>query len=206
MRSRPANDEDHGPDHAAIRPCGPPDATGTGDPGRLAAAGLAVHATQQQDQHELIILKIAAARSCLTLTGYIHSQWHYEPATGPATGPTTLTAIITHILGAPHAADSSPGAGAYRAFPLKGIVGRCLQDRGLTVTLQVSEDLESFEATTDIEATSPARPWLGTVRLSDDGHLEWDCDYRTAFHGDAGTMIDVITPILRATTSAGYIP
>ena len=77
-------------------------------------------------------------------------------------------------------------------------MGRCLQDRGLTVTLQVDEDLESFEATTDIEVTSPAQPWLGTVRLSDDGHLEWDCDYRAAFHGDIGTMIDLIAPILRA--------
>ena len=73
-----------------------------------------------------------------------------------------------------------------------------VQDRGLTVTLRVSEDLESFEATTDIEVTSPAQPWLGTVRLSDNGHLEWDCDYRTAFHGDPGALIDVIAPVLRA--------
>ena len=125
----------------------------------------------------------------------------------PATDAATLTAIIKHILGAPQAADTAPGADAYRAFPLKGIVGRYLQDRGLTVTLQVSEDLESFEATTDIEVTSPARPWLGTVRLSDDGHLEWDCDYRTAFHGDPGALIDVIIPILRAAfTSTRYIP
>ena len=128
---------------------------------RLAAAGLAVHATAAAGQRELIILNVPGARSCLTLTGTGYAQWHYEPATGPATDAATLTAIIAHILGAPHAADSTPGAGAYRAFPLKGTVGRCLQDRGLTVTLQVSEDLESFEATTDIEVTSPARPWLG---------------------------------------------
>ena len=124
---------------------------------RLAAAGLAVHATRQQDRHELIIL-IPGARSCLTLTGTGWAQWHYEPATGPATGPATLAAIITHILGAPHAAEHTPGVDAYRAFPLKGAVGRSLQDRGLTVILRVSEDLESFEATTDIEVTSPARP------------------------------------------------
>jgi len=126
------------------------------------------------------------------------ARWHYEPATGIATSAVTLTGIIVHILGAPKVADTTPDADAYRAFPLKGIVGRCLQDRGLTVTLRVSEDLESFEATTDIEVTSPARPWLGTVRLSDNGHLEWDCDYRTAFHGDPGALIDVIAPVLRA--------
>ena len=174
---------------------------------RLATAGLAVHATQQQDQHELIILNVPGARSCLTFTGTGWVQWHYEPATGPATDPATLTAIIVHILGAPHAAEHTPGVDAYRAFPLKGAAGRHVQDRGLTVTLHVSEDLESFEATTDIEITSPAQPWLGLVRLSDNGHLEWDCDYRTAFHGDPGALIDVIAPILRAAfTSTGYIP
>ena len=103
-----------------------------------------------------------------------------------------------HILGAPHAADHTPGMDAYRAFPLKGAVGRHVQDRGLTVTLHVSEDLESFEATTDIEVTSPAQPWLGLVRLSDNAHIEWDCDYRAAFHGDPAALVDVIAPILRA--------
>ncbi len=45
------------------------------------------------------------------------------------------------------------------------------------------------------------------MRLSDDGHLEWDCDCRAAFHGDPGALIDVIAPILRAAlTSTGYIP
>ena len=78
---------------------------------------------------------------------------------------------------------------------------------GLTVTLHVEEDLESFEATTDIEITSPAQPWLGTVRLSDNGQLEWDCDYRAAFHGDPGALIDVIAPVLRtAIVPASYIP
>ena len=59
------------------------------------------------------------------------------------------------------------------------------------------EDWESFEATTDIEVTSPARPWLGTVQLADNGHLDWQCDYRAAFHGDPGQLADVIIPILR---------
>ena len=174
---------------------------------RLAAAGLTVHSTQRQDRHELIILKVPAARSCLTVTDDGYGQWHYEPCSGPATSTAIFTGIITRILGAPHAADSTPGIDPYRAFPLKGAVGKCLQDRGLTVTLHIDQDLESFEATTDIEVTSPAQPWLGLIRLSDNGHLEWDCDYRTAFHGNPGALIDTIAPILRAAfTSTGYIP
>ena len=163
---------------------------------RLAAAGFGVHSTRWRDRQELTILNVTAARSCLTLTGSGCARWHYEP-TGPATGAATLAAIIVHILGAPRTASATPGADTYQAFPLKGKVGRCLQDRGLTVTLHVCEDWESFEATTDIEVTSPARPWLGTVQLADNGHLDWQCDYRAAFHGDPGQLADVITPILR---------
>ena len=167
--------------------------------GRLAAAGLGVHGTRWRDRHELILLNVTAARSCLTVTDSGRARWHYEPATGPGTDPATLTAIIIHILGAPHTAYTTPVAFAHQAFPLKGAIGRCLQDRGLTVALHVCEDLESFEATTEIEVTSPARPWLGTVQLADNGDLDWDCDYRAAFHGNIAALADVpITPILHA--------
>ena len=165
---------------------------------RLAAAGFGAHGTRWRDRHELTILNVTAARSCLTLTDGGCAQWHYEPLTGRATDAATLAAIIVHILGAPHTIDSTPGVTAYRAFPLKGAVGRCLQDRGLSVALRISEDLESFEATTDIEVTSPARPWHGTVQLADNGELDWECDYRTAFHGDVAALADVIAPILNA--------
>ena len=103
-----------------------------------------------------------------------------------------------HILGAPHTAGTTPGMAAYKAFPLKGAIGRCLQDRGLTVALRACEDLESFEATTAIEVTSPARPWLGAVQLTDNGDLDWGCDYRAACHGDIAQLADVIAPILHA--------
>ena len=72
-----------------------------------------------------------------------------------------------------------------------------MQDRGLTVVLRVSEDLESFEATTDIEVTSPARPWLGTVTLSDDAALDRRRHLRAAFRDNPAALIDTITPVLR---------
>ena len=176
---------------------------------RLAARGLGVHRSRWRDQDELIILNVTGARSCLTLAASGHARWHYEPRTGSATDPTTLASIILHILSVPTAAPAPPDVGSvsgdirrercpHQGFPLKGAVGRHLQGRGLTVMLRTEEDLESFEATTDIEVTSPGRPWLGLVRLSDDGSLEWECDWRAAFHGDPGALINTITPILRA--------
>ena len=93
---------------APPRRCRFPDGTGTGDHPAAGRRRAGRARTQQQDQHELIILNIPAARSCLTLTGDGYSQWHYEPGTGPATDAATLTAIITHILKAPHAAGTTP--------------------------------------------------------------------------------------------------
>ena len=160
---------------------------------RLAAAGLGVQYSPRPDECRLTILGVTTGTSCLTLNASGHAHWHYEPAPGPFTSPATLTALIAYLLGAPQA-TTSPAA--YRAFPLKGQVGRSLQDRGLTVTLHISEDLESFEATTHITVTSPAHPPLGTVCLADDAALDWTCNWHAAF-GNPGRLADVLTPVLR---------
>ena len=176
---------------------------------RLAACGFGVHLSHWRDQEELVILNVSGARSCLTLTSCGHARWHYEPSAGPVTDAATLAAIILHILSAASPPDRRSDVRAirregcpYQGFPLKGAVGRYLQDWGLTVTLRVDEDLESFEATSEIEVTSPARPRLGAVRLADDGHLDWECDYRAAFHGDTAALADIIAPILHTARSA----
>ncbi|HEX3955442.1 MAG TPA: hypothetical protein VHZ03_02290 [Trebonia sp.] len=161
---------------------------------RLAAAGMGVEVSRHRDTCQFTILGAASGKSLVALDGSGKARWYYEPTTGAAASPATLTAIIAYLLGAPHDMAS---LAAYRALPLKGQVGRCLQDRGLAVVLQVSEDLESFEATTDIDVTSPARPWLGTVRLSDDAALDWHFDLRAAFRGRPAALIDVIIPVLR---------
>jgi hypothetical protein len=160
---------------------------------RLAAAGLGVQVSDRAGTCELAIVGVARGKALVALEPSGQARWYYEPA-GPAASPATLTAIIAYLLNAPSPASLA----AYRALPLKGQVGRALQDQGLTVTLRVSEDLESFEATTDIEVTSPAHPHLGTVRLSDDAAVDWCLDGRAAFPGNPAALIDVITPILRA--------
>jgi hypothetical protein len=155
---------------------------------------MGVEVCSHRDPCELTILRAASGKSLVALEASGQARWYYEPAAGPSASPAALTAIITHLLGA------SPGLvplEAYRALPLKGQVGRSLQDQGLTVALRVSEDLDSFEATTDIDVTSPARPWLGTVTLSDDAALDWRLDCQAAFRGNPAALIDVITPVPR---------
>jgi hypothetical protein len=161
---------------------------------RLATTGLGVQYSTRRDECRLTILGVATGKAFLALTASGHARWLYEPAAELAASPAALTAIITYLLGAP----STPASAAdYGAFPLKGQVGRALQDRGLAVTLRVSEDWDSFEATTDIDITSPDRPQMGTITVSDDGVLDWSCDLGAAFGGDPAALIDVITPVLR---------
>ena len=162
---------------------------------QLATAGLGVEVSHHRDTCQFTILGVTGAKSFVALENSGQARWYYEPGAGPSSAPAALTEIIAYLFSAPGRATS---VAAYRALPFKGQVGRSLQDRGLSVALRVSEDWESFEATTDIEVTSPARPWLGTVRLSDDAALDWHLDLRAAFQGNPATLIDIITPILRA--------
>jgi hypothetical protein len=162
---------------------------------RLAAVGLGVEVSRRRDTCQFTILGVSCGKSFVTLENSGQARWYYEPAPGPSSTPAALTEIIAYLFSAPGRTTSLP---VYRALPLKGQVGRSLQDEGLTVTLRVSEDWESFETTTDIDITSPTRPWLGTITLSDDAVLDWHCDLRAAFRGNPATLIDVITPILRA--------
>ena len=161
---------------------------------RLATAGMGVEVSRHQDTCQLTILGGVTGKSLVELQGDGHARWYYEPAAGPGSSPAALTAIIAYLLGEPPTAASTA---PYRALPLKGQVGRSLQDRGLTVALQVSEDWDSFEATTDIGITSPTRPWLGTITLSDDAAVDWRLDWRTAFRENPAVLIDLIIPILR---------
>jgi hypothetical protein len=167
---------------------------------RLAAAGLGVQYSAGRDECQLTILGVTTGKSFLALDASGRARWLYEPAAALAASPAHLTAIIAYLLGAP----STGSPADYRAFPLKGQVGRALQDRGLAVALRVSEDWDSFEATSDIELTSPGRPQLGTIIVSDDGVLDWSCHLPTAFGGDLAALIDVITPILRGGPAADH--
>jgi hypothetical protein len=104
---------------------------------RLAAAGLSVQYTLRYEECRLTILGVATGKAFLALTADGRARWLYEPAAALAASPAGLTAIIAYLLGAP---STGPSAADYHALPLKGQVGRALQDRGLAVALRVSED------------------------------------------------------------------
>lgn len=93
---------------------------------QLAAAGLGVEVSRHRDTCQLTILGAASGKSFVALDTSGQARWYYEPAAGPSAGPAALAAIIAHLLGA---SCSTGSLAAYRALPLKGQVGRSLQDR-----------------------------------------------------------------------------
>lgn len=166
---------------------------------QLNAAGLGAECSARCDGYELTISGVGAGKSCLSLTGERQACWHYEPLTGSSTPAAVLIAIIGNLLAVPHGSQATLDPDAYRAFPLKGQVGRVLQDQGLTVTLRVTHDWETFEATTDIDVTNPSRPWLGMVTMADNADLDWNLDWGAAFNGNSADLIAIIAPVLRST-------
>ena len=163
---------------------------------RLTEAGLTCRTHDDGYGHGLhvTVLNAAHARSLLTAGHNGIIRWHYEPCTGPVTEPAAITHLVSHLLGAP---ASQPPSDNYRTFLLKGAAGRQLQDLGLTVTLLVDQDLESFDVTAHIHITNPARPERGTVRVSDLADIEWDYPYRDTPATCAGILADTLIPILR---------
>ena len=163
---------------------------------RLTRAGLASTTHDDGYGHGLhvIVFNAAYARCLLTAGHNGIIRWHYAPCTGPVSEPAAITHLVSHLLGVP---ASRPPGDNYRTFLLKGAAGRQLQDLGLSVTLVVDEDLESFDVTARIQITNSPRPERGTVRVSDLADIEWDYSYRDAPATSAGIVADTIIPILR---------
>jgi hypothetical protein len=122
---------------------------------RLAAAGLRVQCSRGRDTCKLTILGVTGGKSCLAVRASGDAHWYYEPAAGSSASPATLTAIIAYLPG--RTPRHHPPGGLSRFPPQR--TGRAVPaGSGLTVTLHVSEDLESFEATTEIESPAPPTP------------------------------------------------
>jgi hypothetical protein len=111
----------------------------------------------------------------ITLTDRGASIWEYRPFHGTPAGPGQIVDMVMTILAAYPAlrglpVEQPPG------LAFKGIVGKALTQRGLAVALKViSTDEADYEVYAAIEVTNPARPALGTVQVTDDHAIRWEC-------------------------------
>jgi hypothetical protein len=120
----------------------------------------------------------------------------YYPRTGVQADPAHISRAVLQLLAAPQ--DGDPVGGRLNAHPeitLKSAVGCAVKARGLMVELCVSADRTNFSVYADIKVTNPESPGRGTVCVTDDGCIWWECDV-DEFAGRGREIVRVLTGVL----------
>ena len=164
---------------------------------RLTGRGLTVRTTACEDSR---LLKVTRARKAACDVIVANDQYFTCEYTAKRnrrrSSPADLARIVARMLGTDYTSPHQY-AHLHRGVTLAGAVGRDLKARGMTVTLTVAEDDETYTVYAGIVITSPARPERGKVVLDDSGWIYWEC------HGDdipagpadlADTVADILTP------------
>lgn len=148
-------------------------------------------------------LKVTNVRSALCeLTIWSNGAviWDYLTFDGPRTSAEHIVSIMLDLL-SPDWDETAPlRLSALPDLMLKGLVGRALVERGMTVALSKPDsDDRSFEVDAEIIITNPADLARGTAHLTDDGAICWECRLHGTAEGQAGlTVTDIAETITRA--------
>jgi hypothetical protein len=186
------------------------DAGGTalGEPGpvrvvaeMLAGRGFEVQGPVPEDERHLAVVGAARARCEIGLdNGRLFS--YYFPAAGADTDPAELCGMVLRILGVDAGESARQYAYLHRGATLKGAVAREVQARGLDADLAVYEDDVFYDVVAEVILANPAKPECGAVRVTDDGTILWECDYR-GLPERAAAVADTAADILAPLTTAG---
>ena len=124
--------------------------------------------------------------------GYV--EWECPPSSTGEPDPKCAADLATMLLTG-STGDMPYGGNAYEALGVtfKGVVAMELKSRGLDVALNVFKDEKYFEAVSEIVVTNPDSRDDATVRVTDDGHVTWACDYSTEATTVAGVVVATIS-------------
>jgi hypothetical protein len=149
---------------------------------------------------QLYLSNVRGAFCAMSLTANGTMTWEYRPFHGAAPGPERIAGMVTGLL----SGTGVTGRVRVRPYPglaLKGVVGRALTVCGLNVAVTVlAHDNANYEIHTAIEVTNPAQPARGTVWVSDDGSIRWECP-STGAAADGVDLAGIVQTI--ATVLAG---
>jgi len=145
---------------------------------RLICNGIGVGLPWLDDEH---CLPIACPPARCTLT--VHDSglviWEWRPAPGGQVDPKQLADLACALLTGQAGDQPRRGDGYGRpTVTLKGVVGRELAARGLTVGLELYEDPVFYDVYAAVVAASPGSGPDAEVRVTDDGCLSWEANYR----------------------------
>lgn len=110
-------------------------------------------------------------------------SWEYRCFDG-GIGPEQITGMVLAILGAGAASGDHASLPLRPASTLKEAVGGALRERGMRVGTWVLDPDESSEGYAEIRTSNPAKPDRGSVHVSDEGMILWECRVRGLAVGD----------------------
>jgi hypothetical protein len=146
--------------------------------GLLTGHGLTVHSTGREDSR----LKVTGARSAscevtVDEDGYLTCEISALRRNPASSGISTagMASIVALMLAVP-AASPQQYSHLHRAVTPAGAVGREMEARGMTVTMDVFEDHQAYSVSAVVVITSPAHPGRGTVHLDNNGFIYWETD------------------------------
>jgi hypothetical protein len=125
----------------------------------------------------------------------------YSPRAGENAHPADITRTVLRLLAAPLAQLASGHVDPRPGITLKGAVGCAARARGLQAKLRMSADYVNFSVYADIEITNPQQPDRGTVFVTDQGSILWECDIDD-LNGRAREFVMALTDMLTSPVSS----
>jgi hypothetical protein len=145
---------------------------------RFIVRGFAVRYPEREFDRRLVLTDPAGLPSVATVGDSGHVLWECKPPVPGDADPKKLADLVTSLLTGRTGNFRYRGDGYRRGgLTLKGIVGRELAARGLTVALDIYSDTDWYEVNAAIAVTNSGRQQDATAWVHDTGCITWERDY-----------------------------
>jgi hypothetical protein len=163
---------------------------------RLTKRGLTVRTKADEDSQLLKVTGAGTAACDLVITDGQYFACDYIPRPSPTTSPAGVARTVARMLATDYTSPQRY-AHLHQGVALAGAVGRDMKARGMSVTLSIGKDDETFTVFAAIVITNPTHPERGTVLLDDSGWLYWEC-YGDEVPGGPADLADTVADVLTA--------
>jgi hypothetical protein len=162
----------------------------------LTQRGLTVRTTGCDDTKLLKVTGPGNAACEVLLAEDCYFACEYTPGRHHTTSPASTARAVARMLGTDYTSPRQY-AHLHEGVTPAGAVGRDMKARGLTVTLSVIEDDDTYTVFADVIITNPAHRERGKVRVEDNDSVYWEC-YGDEIPGGpaelAATVASILTP------------
>jgi hypothetical protein len=166
----------------------------------LTQQGFDICESASEDSHLLTIINAPKARCAIDVDDSGWMTCVYCPRAGERTNPVEVSRAVLRMLAASMSEPPSDPVPPCQQIALKGAVGREMRARGLTADLRLFEDTVDFSVYAEVEIANPQQPGRGTVCVTDDGNISWEC-HADAIIGQAREIVLTLTGMLASAFS-----